>query len=312
VCVLVGLIALFGGYSVSGLALTGGALLRSAVLWAVTMMLLGLYEELLFRGYPQLTLVTGMGFWPAAVLISALFAGVHYFFKPMEYIADALSVGLIGIFLCLTLRRTGSLWWAIGFHFAFDYAALVVFGAPTTGNDGQRIADHLLASSWHGPAWLTGGPRGAEASCVLPAMPNGSRSGPTGSSTISSTPSRTASTSSPCPSVCDPSSSTTARSSVSSVASPTARSATSCAPPSANRTSSPASSPPSRPSAPWSTGTHTCISSSPTGAFRPDGTFLHLGFHDVDILTEAFRRAVLREFVRRQLLAPDDARSMLA
>ena len=48
------------------------------------------------------------------------------------------------------------------------------------------------------------------------------------------------------------------------------------------------------------------------GALRPDGTFLHLGFHDVDVLTEAFRRAVLREFVRRDLLTPDDARSMLA
>jgi CAAX protease family protein len=167
VCGLVGLIALFGGYSVSGLALTGGALLRSAVLWAVTMVLLGLYEELLFRGYPQLTLATGMGFWAAALLISASFSAVHYFFKPMENIADALSVGLIGLFLCLTLRRTGSLWWAIGFHFAFDYAALVVFGAPNTGNDGQSIADHLLASSWHGPDWLTGGPRGAEASLLV-------------------------------------------------------------------------------------------------------------------------------------------------
>ena len=48
------------------------------------------------------------------------------------------------------------------------------------------------------------------------------------------------------------------------------------------------------------------------GAFRPDGTFLHLGFHEVEVLTEAFRRAVLREFVRRELLTPDDARSMLA
>ena len=48
------------------------------------------------------------------------------------------------------------------------------------------------------------------------------------------------------------------------------------------------------------------------GAFRPDGTFLHLGFHDIEVLTEAFRRAVLREFVRRELLTEDDARSMLA
>jgi hypothetical protein len=48
------------------------------------------------------------------------------------------------------------------------------------------------------------------------------------------------------------------------------------------------------------------------GAFRPDGTFLHLGYHEIEVLTEAFRRAVLRAFVRLDLLADDDARSMLA
>jgi transposase-like zinc-binding protein/putative transposase len=48
------------------------------------------------------------------------------------------------------------------------------------------------------------------------------------------------------------------------------------------------------------------------GVFRPDGTFLHLGFHDIEVLTEAFRRAVLREFVRRELLLEDDALSMLS
>ena len=48
------------------------------------------------------------------------------------------------------------------------------------------------------------------------------------------------------------------------------------------------------------------------GAFRPDGTFLHLGFHQIEILTEAFRRAVLRAWVRRELLDPDAAQSRLA
>jgi hypothetical protein len=48
------------------------------------------------------------------------------------------------------------------------------------------------------------------------------------------------------------------------------------------------------------------------GALRPDGTFLHLGYHEIEVLTEAFRRAVLRAFVRRELLSEDDARSMLS
>jgi hypothetical protein len=48
------------------------------------------------------------------------------------------------------------------------------------------------------------------------------------------------------------------------------------------------------------------------GGFRPDGTFVPLPLHDVATLTEAFRRAVLRRFVRRGLLEPEVAQGMLA
>jgi hypothetical protein len=41
------------------------------------------------------------------------------------------------------------------------------------------------------------------------------------------------------------------------------------------------------------------------GAFLKSGTFLHLGFHQIEILTEAFRRALLGAFVRRELLTRD-------
>ena len=48
------------------------------------------------------------------------------------------------------------------------------------------------------------------------------------------------------------------------------------------------------------------------GRFRPDGTFVPLPLHDVATLTEAFRRAVLRRFVRRGLLEEATALGMLA
>jgi len=47
------------------------------------------------------------------------------------------------------------------------------------------------------------------------------------------------------------------------------------------------------------------------GGFRPDGTFVHWPAHDTAYLTEAFRRAVLRLFVRCGIFDDDDARSML-
>lgn len=48
------------------------------------------------------------------------------------------------------------------------------------------------------------------------------------------------------------------------------------------------------------------------GAYREDGTFLPLSFHDPSALTEAFRRAILAEFVKLELFTPEIADSMLA
>ena len=48
------------------------------------------------------------------------------------------------------------------------------------------------------------------------------------------------------------------------------------------------------------------------GGFQPDGTFVPWPAHDTAQLTEAFRRAVLRLFVRRGLFERDDAHAMLA
>jgi hypothetical protein len=79
---------------------------------------------------------------------------------------DGLSVGLFGLLWCFTLRRTGTLWFAVGFHAMSDYAYMVLFAQPNTGNNGRSLTGHLLNVSYHGPDWLTGGPRGTEASAL--------------------------------------------------------------------------------------------------------------------------------------------------
>ena len=65
------------------------------------------------------------------------------------------------LFLCLTLRRTGTLWFAIGWHFAFDWAQTFLFSTP---NSGLTAPGHLLNASLTGSKWLTGGTAGPEAS----------------------------------------------------------------------------------------------------------------------------------------------------
>ncbi len=47
------------------------------------------------------------------------------------------------------------------------------------------------------------------------------------------------------------------------------------------------------------------------GGFRPDGTFVRLPAHSTEVLTEAFRRGVLKLFVARELFEPEVAEGML-
>jgi uncharacterized protein len=164
---VMGMMALAGGYSVSGLAVHGTEALRSSVLWALAFLAIGLCEEIYFRGYPLATLTRGTGFWPAALPLSLLFGAIHYFNKPMETWMDFASVTLIGLFFCVSIRRTGSVWFAIGWHFTYNFGSMFLYGGPNTGNQGRPIPGHLLDSAFHGPAWLTGGPMGPEASVFI-------------------------------------------------------------------------------------------------------------------------------------------------
>jgi uncharacterized protein len=164
VSLLILLIFLAGGYSAGSLAIHGAALARATVLWVLASLAIGFAEEYFFRGYPQHILTQGMGFWPAAFLISFLFGAIHYFTKPYERWPDWASTGLIALLLCLTLRRTGDLRFAIGFHAAFDFGAIFVYSGP---NGGRLAPDRLLTATFHGGDWLTGGQLGPEASLLV-------------------------------------------------------------------------------------------------------------------------------------------------
>jgi CAAX protease family protein len=155
------------GCEFHGLALHGRELVSSALLWGAAMLALGFTEEFLFRGCALKILGESIGFWPAAIFLSSIFGLVHLIFKPHEDWIDPISVALYGLFWCLTLRRTGSLWFAVGFHAASDYADMIVFAEPNSGNDGKPPVGHLLDVRFHGPDWLTGGPRGTEASLLV-------------------------------------------------------------------------------------------------------------------------------------------------
>lgn len=156
------LMSALGGFSFGGLALSGFAILRFGFLWALGFFLVGIAEEFTFRGYPQFTLTTGMGFWPSAIVLSALFGLVHLD-NPGEGWVGAVSVMLFGLFACFTLKRTGNLWFAIGLHAAADFAETFLYSVPDSG---MLATGHLINSRLHGPKWLTGGSIGPEGSVL--------------------------------------------------------------------------------------------------------------------------------------------------
>lgn len=142
----------------------GRALLVSAVLDALSFLFaVALFEEVMFRGYLLYTLADGVGFWPATVVMSLIFALAHVH-NPGEARLGIVAVFAFGIMLAFSLWRTGSLLWAIGFHFMWDYSETFLYGVPDSG---FVSPEHLLSANIVGPAWITGGSVGPEGSWFI-------------------------------------------------------------------------------------------------------------------------------------------------
>jgi hypothetical protein len=165
-----------------GRQLFGLIFLEYAAVWLCAFVLVGFFEELLFRGYAQFTVARGVrgmcsrlgvrhpaavGFWTAALVTSFYFGFVHRT-NPGESGVGLLSAGLIGLVFCFSIWRTGSLWWAIGFHAAWDWMESFFYGV---GDSGGMIQGHLLATHPVGRPLLSGGTTGPEGSVlVLPVI----------------------------------------------------------------------------------------------------------------------------------------------
>jgi uncharacterized protein len=158
-----GAMILKGGMALHGLALHGSEIAKLGLLWLGANILVGIGEEYTFRGYALQSLWRGAGFWPAALITSAIFAGDHLE-KPGENAMDIGMIFFLGLILCLSVRQTGSLWWAVGWHAAFDFGQLFLIG---TRNGGYMPLGHLFEVTFPGPAWLNGGELGTEASIFM-------------------------------------------------------------------------------------------------------------------------------------------------
>ena len=126
--------------------------------WLAALLLSLLFGRLLLKNAGKKT--GGIGFWSAAMVLSLLFGRVHLGNQGENW-AGVLGVVLIGLIFALSLRRTGSLWFAVGLHASFDFGETFLYSVPNSGN---VFAGHLSDATLHGAKWLTGGTVGPEGS----------------------------------------------------------------------------------------------------------------------------------------------------
>jgi len=156
-------IFLLHGFRITGLAVHGTAILSAMGAWAIAFTIAALCEEFLCRGYLLHTLASGIGFWPAAIVMSGFFAFGHRFNAGENLVGD-LSTGIFGLLFCLFLRYRGSLWLPVGFHAGWNWGQSL-FGVPDSGIPPFH---NVFSSTLAGPQWLTGGIVGPEASIFTP------------------------------------------------------------------------------------------------------------------------------------------------
>jgi uncharacterized protein len=151
-----------GHFQIDSEPLAGGAVLRYALGWGAVFLAVAMHEELAFRGYWLFSFARRLGFWRSALFTSVVFGAAHLG-NPNENVLGILQVVAIGLLFCLMIRRTGTLWFALGFHAAWDWAETFFYGTPDSGLLG---VGRYLNSFVQGPQWLTGGSAGPEGSVI--------------------------------------------------------------------------------------------------------------------------------------------------
>ena len=140
----------------------------SAFTYFLTMLSVGFYEELLFRGYPIRNLAEGFTIgqitskqasWIAVLFTSILFGFAHAG-NPNASTISTFNIVLAGLMLAIPFLLTGRLAMSIGIHFSWNWVMGGIYGLPVSGLDSRRS---VLQTNEMGPDIWTGGKFGPEA-----------------------------------------------------------------------------------------------------------------------------------------------------
>lgn len=165
--VAVGVLAIAGWYRLGGPpSPASGHSLGSELLGAVVLtFLIGVFEEVFFRGIMFRLLEQWLGTWIALALTAAQFGFAHRH-NPGATWASTVGITLeAGVLLAAAFVVTRNLWAPIGLHWAWNLFEGPLFGAPVSGMELPHLLNPVIA----GPALWTGGPFGPEAglACMM-------------------------------------------------------------------------------------------------------------------------------------------------
>lgn len=129
----------------------------------------GIYEELLVRGYLFKNVAEGFAFEPlgnrggviVAYLFTSILFGVLHATNPGASLISTINIALAGFVLGLGMLLTGELAIPIGMHITWNFFQGNVFGMPVSGL--PWVGATVLESAETGPDLWTGGVFGPEA-----------------------------------------------------------------------------------------------------------------------------------------------------
>lgn len=155
--VVIAILWLAGAYRIDAVA--GPAVLLAPFLVSVNA---ALFEEFLFRAVLFRIVERSLGS-AIALAVSGLFFGLVHLGNPNATMLAAVAIAVeAGILLGAAYMATGRVWCVIGLHFAWNFFEGGVYSVPVSGFS----MPGLFASTISGPALLTGGAFGVEASPV--------------------------------------------------------------------------------------------------------------------------------------------------
>ncbi|UCE69948.1 MAG: CPBP family intramembrane metalloprotease [Flavobacteriaceae bacterium] len=124
--------------------------------------LVGYWEELVFRGYLFQNMSSGMGRLPA-ILLSCVIYGVVHSMNPNATLLSSSIIILFGFLRIYGYLATGMLWLSMGMHIGWNFFQGPIFGFAASGHQTATWLELEILE----PNWLSGGSFGPEGSLLI-------------------------------------------------------------------------------------------------------------------------------------------------